>query len=114
MNIYDKAHELAKLLKSSPEVVDYKNKVESLKSNEANRKIVEDLRKKEFEVYSKQMQGMQVSKEEMDAIANLYSIIQHNTEIREYLEAERRFSILWQDIIKILGDAVDIDFNVNM
>lgn len=46
MNIYDKAHELAKLLKNSPEVVDYKKRVELLKANETNKKIVEDLRKK--------------------------------------------------------------------
>lgn len=111
MNIYDKAHELARLLKNSPEVVEYKKMMEKIKENEENKKIIEDLRKKEFEVYSKQLQGVQITKEEMEAINNLYGIIQHNSVIREYLEAERRFSIMWQDIIKILGEAVDIDFN---
>ncbi|CDF58246.1 YlbF family regulator [Thermobrachium celere] len=114
MNIYDKAHELARLLKNSPEVLEYKKMVEKIKQNEENKKIVEDLRKKELEVYSKQLQGIQVSKEELDAINNLYSIIQFNNDIRQYLEAERRFSILWQDIIKILGDAIEIDFNPNL
>ncbi|MBZ4662440.1 MAG: YlbF family regulator [Caloramator sp.] len=111
MNIYDKAHELARLLKNSPEVIEYKKMMEKIKENEENKKIIEDLRKKEFEVYSKQLQGIQITKEEMEAINNLYGIIQHNSVIREYLEAERRFSIMWQDIIKILGEAVDIDFN---
>lgn len=111
MNIYDKAHELARLLKNSPEVIEYKKMMEKIKENEENKKIIEDLRKKEFEVYSKQLQGIQTTKEEMEAINNLYGIIQHNSVIREYLEAERRFSIMWQDIIKILGEAVDIDFN---
>lgn len=111
MNIYDKAHELARLLKNSPEVVEYKKMMEKIKENEENKKIIEDLRKKEFEVYSKQLQGIQITKEEMEAINNLYGIVQHNSVIREYLEAERRFSIMWQDIIRILGEAVDIDFN---
>ncbi|SHE67191.1 YlbF family regulator [Caloramator proteoclasticus] len=111
MNIYDKAHELARLLKNSPEVIEYKKMMKKIKENEENKKIIEDLRKKEFEVYSKQLQGIQITKEEMEAINNLYGIIQHNSVIREYLEAERRFSIMWQDIIKILGEAVDIDFN---
>ncbi|MCX7695054.1 MAG: YlbF family regulator [Caloramator sp.] len=111
MNIYDKAHELARLLKNSPEVIEYKKMMDKIKENEENKKIIEDLRKKEFEVYSKQLQGVQITKEEMEAINNLYGIVQHNSVIREYLEAERRFSIMWQDIIKILGEAVDIDFN---
>lgn len=111
MNIYDKAHELARLLKNSPEVNEYKKMMDKIKENEENKKIIEDLRKKEFEVYSKQLQGVQITKEEMEAINNLYGIVQHNSVIREYLEAERRFSIMWQDIIRILGEAVDIDFN---
>lgn len=111
MNIYDKAHELARLLKNSPEVIEYKKMMDKIKENEENKKIIEDLRKKEFEVYSKQLQGVQITKEEMEAINNLYGIVQHNSVIREYLEAERRFSIMWQDIIRILGEAVDIDFN---
>lgn len=110
MNVYDKAHELARALKAAPEVVEYKAAMEKLNSNPNNKKMVEDFRKKQFDIYSMQVKGIEPSKEQIDAVNNLFNIISLNSEIREFLEAEMRFSRLWQDIIKILGDAVDIDF----
>ncbi|WDC83766.1 YlbF family regulator [Caloramator sp. mosi_1] len=38
MNIYDKAHELARLLKNSQEVIEYKRLMEKVKENEENKK----------------------------------------------------------------------------
>ena len=109
MNIYDKAHELAGALKLSQEVVEYKKSQNKIKSNENNKKMVEDFRSRQMELYSLQMQGREPSKEQIDAINNLMGIISMNPEVREFLEAEMRFSRLWEDIMKILGEAVDLD-----
>ncbi|MCX7883907.1 MAG: YlbF family regulator [Caloramator sp.] len=110
MNVYDKAHELARALKSAPEVIEYKAALEKINSNQNNKKMVEDFRKKQFELYSQQLKGIEPSKEQIESINNLFNIINLNSEVRNYLEAEMRFSRLWEDILKILGDAVDIDF----
>jgi cell fate (sporulation/competence/biofilm development) regulator YlbF (YheA/YmcA/DUF963 family) len=111
MNIYDKVHELARVLKVTPEVVEYKRAFEKIKADETNMKMVEDFRKKQLEIYSIQAQGKEPSKEQMDSFRNLANIISMNSTIREFLEAESRFAVLWEDIMKILRDAVDIDLD---
>jgi cell fate (sporulation/competence/biofilm development) regulator YlbF (YheA/YmcA/DUF963 family) len=109
MNVYDKAHELARVLKESPEITEYRKATESINANPVNKKMVEDLRKKQLELYSFQMQGKEPPKEQMDAFNNLASVISMNSEINGYLQAEMKFSRLWEDIMKILSDSIGID-----
>lgn len=112
MNVYDKVNDLAKVLKSTDEVIGYKKAVEKINLNEANKKMVDDFRKIQMELYSLQMQGKEPSKEQLDTANNLWSIINLNIEVRDYFEAEMKFSKLWEDIMKILGEAVDINMNI--
>lgn len=112
MNVYDKVNELARVLKTTPEVVEYKKAAEMIKTNPGNKKMVDDFRKKQLELYSRQMQGQEPTKEEMDSVNSLWSIVNTNSQVREFFEAELKFSRLWEDIMKILGDVVDIDFNI--
>lgn len=109
MNVYDKAHELAAILKSTPEVIEYKACKERIEANPTNKKMVDDFRKKQIEVYTLQMQGKQPSKEQLESFQGLYSIVKMNPDADKYLEAELRFSQLYSDIMKILGDAAGVD-----
>lgn len=112
MNVYDKANELARELKNTPEVVEYTEAVKKIGANETNKKMVEDFRRKQMELYTIQMQGMEPSKEQMDSITNLWNVIGLNPEIRSFMESEMKFSRLWEDIMKILNDAVGLsNFN---
>lgn len=111
MNVYDKVNELARVLKTTDEVVEYKRAIDKINLSDANKKMVDDFRKKQLELYSLQMQGAEPTKEAMEAANGLWSIMNLNSEIREYYEAEMKFSRLWEDIMKILGDAVDIKMN---
>lgn len=112
MNVYDKVNELARILKTTPEVMDYKKASEKVNLNEANKRIIEDFRNKQMELYTIQMQGVEPSKEQMEGVNSLWSIINLNTELKEYFEVEMKFSRLWEDIMKILGEAVHIDMNI--
>lgn len=109
MNVYDKAHELARELKLSPEVVEYTNALKKIESNETNKRMVEDFRRKQMELYTIQMQGMEPSKEQMESLTNLWNVIGLNPEIRGFMESEMKFSKLWEDIMKILNDAIGLN-----
>lgn len=109
MNIYDKINDLAKALKVTPEVVDYKKARDKMEVKPENKKMVEDFRKKQFELYSMQLQGQELPKEKVEQMNSLFSIISTNPEIRDYLDAEMKFSRLWEDIMKALGEAAGID-----
>ncbi|KRQ86866.1 hypothetical protein ABG79_01357 [Caloramator mitchellensis] len=111
MYIYDKVHEFARELKNTPEVMNYKRALDKLNSNSTHKKMVEDLRKMQFEIYSLQLQGKEPSKEQMEAYSNISNVISLNPEIHEFLEAEMRFLTLWQDMFKIITDTIGIDIN---
>jgi cell fate (sporulation/competence/biofilm development) regulator YlbF (YheA/YmcA/DUF963 family) len=108
VNVYDKAHELAKALKLSPEVVDFKNATEKLKTNEVNKKIVGDIKRLQFQMYTMQMQGKELPKDQVDAFNNLMNIVNMNLEIRQFIEAEMKFQQMFQEMMKIIEEAVGI------
>ncbi len=109
MNVYDKAHELAAVLKTVPEVIEYKACKQKIDTNPTNKKMVEDFRQKQIEMYTLQMQGKQPSSEQLESFQGLYGIVKMNPDVNKYLEAELRFSQLYSEIMKILGDAAGVD-----
>jgi len=111
MNIYDKAHEFAAELKNCPEVVQLRAVSKKVKENETNAKILDDFRKLQFEAYSQQMQTGSILEETKEKLNNIGSIIAANPTVSEYLQAEQRFSVMWDDVLKILNNAIGIDFS---
>lgn len=108
MNVYDKAYELASELKNTSEVLEYTEAVKRISANPVNKQMVEDFRRKQMELYTIQMQGMEPGKEQMDSITSLWNVIGMNPEIRSFMEAELKFSRLWEDIMKILNEAIGL------
>lgn len=109
MNVYDRAHELARELRMTPEVVEFTEAVKKMESNETNKRMVEDFRRRQMELYTLQMQGIQPSKEQMDSLTNMWNVIGLNPDIRGFMEAEMKFSRLWEDIMKIINEAVGLN-----
>jgi len=114
MNIYDEAHEFARELKNAPEVVQLRELSKKVQENETNVKILEDFRKMQFEAYSQQMQTGKISDEIKEKLNNIGSIISMNPTVSEYIQSEQRFSVMWEDVLKILNDAIGIDFSFGM
>lgn len=108
MNVYDKAHELAEALKECPEVIELKNVASKIESNETDKKMLKDFRKIQVEAYTEQVKDGKMSKETTEKLQNLGSVISLNPNVSAYLQAESKFGTIWQDIVKILDDAVDI------
>lgn len=109
MNIYDGAHNLAKALKDCEEVKEYKNATEAVKNSDIAKKMIEDFRKLQFEAYNEQVSTGKISEDTDKKIRELAAVISINADVNKYLQAEARFAIVWEDIMKILNDAVGID-----
>lgn len=109
MNVYDKAHQLAKALKESSEYNSFKELQKKLDENPSIKKMMEDFKKHRFEVQSTQMRGQQV---EADKIAKLEELQRHIMEediVAEYMEAEYRFTQMVTDVYKIIGESIEVD-----
>lgn len=109
MNIYDKANELADALKECPEVITLREAAEKIKKNDANKNMVKDFRKLQYEAYSEQVKNGELSKNMEDKLNKIGTVISMNPDVSAYLQAESRFAMIWEDIMKALNEAVNVD-----
>ncbi|MCI1943818.1 YlbF family regulator [Clostridium luticellarii] len=111
MNIYDRTKEFAEELKACDEVVTLQKLSQSIKDSEEYKKLLSDFRKIQVKAYSQQVQDGKISEEVMEKFKSMGSVISANPPVNEYIQAEQKFSVLWQNILKILNDAIGIDFS---
>ncbi|AEE96476.1 YlbF family regulator [Mahella australiensis] len=111
MNVYDKAHELAKALKESQEYIDYDKALKKINANDKNKKMLADFKRQEFQIQAAQLSGQQPDKEDVDKLQRLYQILCYDSDMSDYFAAEFRFNRMMADVYKILGDAVPVDMS---
>lgn len=108
-NIYDKAHELSRLLKNNEDVKKYREANNNIKGDESAKKILNDLRKIQYEAYNEQINTGKLSKETQERLNSLGAVIGFNPKVNEFIQAEMRFSMLWEDLMKIFNEAIGVD-----
>jgi cell fate (sporulation/competence/biofilm development) regulator YlbF (YheA/YmcA/DUF963 family) len=106
MNPYDIAHQLATALNTSEEYRAFIAAKEKVKTDAANTKMLADFQLKQFELQQLQMLGQEISQDKQQELERSYSLLSLNPSIKEYLEAEFRFSRLINDVQKILADGI--------
>lgn len=111
MNVYDKAHELARALSNSREYRDYKDSKEKVYLDEKNKKMLKDFKKKQFQIQASYLSGKQPSEEELDKLKKLSELLQYSPDISRFLNSEFRLNQMMSDVYKIIGDAIDIDLD---
>jgi len=109
MNVYDKAHQLAKALKDSSEYNSFKELQKKLDENPSIKNMMEDFKKQRFEVQSAQMRGQQVEADKLSKLEELQRHIMEEDIVAEYMEAEYRFTQMVTEIYKIIGESIEVD-----
>ncbi|HZK62245.1 MAG TPA: YlbF family regulator, partial [Anaerovoracaceae bacterium] len=108
MNVYDAAHNLAKAIKDSEEYIQYEEIKNSVSGKDELSGMLNDFQSKQFEIQAKQMMGEEIGEEMMGQIQSLYGIMMQDPTAAQYLQAEIRFSLMMNDIYKILGDVINL------
>ena len=106
MNPYDKAHELARALRESTEyqsLLDHKKRVDA---DPAAKKMLDDFRRRQWEIETRRIMGESITDDDLQGMNGMQNAIQMHVVLREYVEAEYRFGVIYSDVHKILGDAV--------
>jgi cell fate (sporulation/competence/biofilm development) regulator YlbF (YheA/YmcA/DUF963 family) len=106
MNVYDEAHNLAKAIKESEEFKQYEKTKEIVHANPELSQMMTDFQGKQMELQSKQMMGQEMGPEMMESIQGLYAIIMKDPVAAEHMQNEMRFSLMMNDVYKILGDSM--------
>ncbi|WP_416197876.1 MAG: UPF0342 protein [Sporanaerobacter sp.] len=113
MNVYDEAHRLAKSIKESNEYKEYCEKQKKAFSNEKNKEMIEDFRKKALEIQMEQLSGNEISEDKVEKLQKLQDVLMLNPDIKDYFIAEMRFSQLVADIYDIIEKAVNVEIEEN-
>jgi len=106
MNVPDQAHALVKALKASPEYKEFKDRQETLKSNDEARNLLTDLRKFQWQIERLRMSGQQPTPEDEIQLNYIMGNISNNETAKNYLEGEYNFSVILNDVQRILAEAM--------
>ncbi|MCR2042830.1 YlbF family regulator [Anaerosalibacter massiliensis] len=109
MNVYDEAHKLSGAIRESDEYKKYVEKQKKVFSDDKNKEMIEDFRKKALEIQMEQLSGKEIDKEKIERLQKLEDILMLNPNIKDFFIAEMNFSQLISDIYKILDDVMKLD-----
>ncbi|RUT29520.1 YlbF family regulator [Paenibacillus zeisoli] len=114
MNIYDKAHELAQALKDSQEVQEITAAVKLIDADSDSKRMLDEFRNRQNELQQRMMSGDMPSPEEMENMEKQFEVLSLNLNIRRLFDAERRLSVIIQDVNKIIADSLQHLYGAQM
>lgn len=109
MNVYDKAHELSAAIKESQEFKEYDSLKKEIEKNPEINSMMKDFQNKQIALQAKQFAGEKIDAEDMKHIQELYQIVLKDPTAARYMQAEMRFSLMINDVYKIIGETIDIE-----
>ena len=112
MNVYNEAHELTQAIKESQEYIQFEAAKAKVKQNPELDKNLADFRQKQISIQAAQMMGQQMDPNEMAQLQTLYGILMSDPLAAEYMQCEMRFSIMINDVMKIIGEVVDMGIDM--
>lgn len=106
-NPYDKAHELAKELQESDEFTKLSDLHNEVNKDEVAKRMLDNFRQVQMELQQKQMQGEQISEEEIQSAQQQFELVQQHEVISKLMEEEQRMSQLVGELNKIITQPLE-------
>jgi len=108
MNVYNEAHNLARAIRESEEFKQYESIKKTVAGNQQLTEMLNDFQKRQFELQAKMMMGESPLPDASAQIQELYNIMMKDPLSAQYLQCEIRFSMMMNDVYKILGDVMGL------
>jgi cell fate (sporulation/competence/biofilm development) regulator YlbF (YheA/YmcA/DUF963 family) len=105
MNVYDKAHDLARALKQSSEYQNYLQAKQAIENDAEAKKMIKDFLAKQMELEYEAMTG-KIDEEKRAQVQRMVELLAYNNKARDFLDVYMRFQRTMGDIYKILGESV--------
>ena len=109
--VYDKAHELADMIKASDEYRRYSEAKQAIIPGSTNDALLKEYRKLRLKAQADLVAGEQDT-EAMEKLRKLGELLQMDPAASEYLIAEFMLSRMLGDVYRILASAVDFDLSM--
>lgn len=107
LNPYDKAHELARSIRASDVFERAAKSKMAIDSDESALRMVQDFKRRQFQMQAKQMAGQTLTEDEMTQLQKLTEVIQLNNDVRNYLQADMELQVMLMDVQQILAEVMN-------
>jgi len=101
-NIHDSAYDLEKAIRASDEFNNLKAAYEKVMNDPSAKEMFERFRDTQMELQEKQMQGQDISEEEVERARQVVEQVQQNGDINKLMEEEQRLNVIINDISRII------------
>lgn len=108
MNVYDEAHSLAKAIKESGEFKEFDRMRKVVEDDKEISEMLGEFQKLQIELQTAQMTGNAPDQNTMSRIQALGTMLTTKPLAAQFLQAEAAFSVMMNDVFKIIGDAVGL------
>jgi cell fate (sporulation/competence/biofilm development) regulator YlbF (YheA/YmcA/DUF963 family) len=101
-NMYDSAYDLENAIRESEEFKGLKEAFEAVMNDASAKKMFDDFRNTQLELQQKQMQGMDISEEEIEKARQVVELVQQHEDISKLMEQEQRLNQVINEISQII------------
>ncbi|KGX92590.1 hypothetical protein N781_14765 [Pontibacillus halophilus JSM 076056 = DSM 19796] len=101
-NIYDVAYDLEKAVRNSEEFTGLKEAYEAVMADPEAKEMFDSFRNTQIELQQKQMQGQEISEEEVEQARGIVEKVQQHPQISKLMEQEQRLNQTINDISQII------------
>ncbi|AIF42689.1 MULTISPECIES: YlbF family regulator [Virgibacillus] len=101
-NIYDSAYDLEKAIRESEEFKDLKNAYDAVMNDPTAKQMFENFRDTQMALQEKQMQGQEITEEEVEKARQVVELVQQHEEISKLMEQEQRLNLVINDVSRII------------
>jgi len=112
MNVYDQAHQLARVLKESEEFLERERLRQIAYEDDTNRALLDEFKKLQIQAQVRFASGERPAQDDMDRLQKISALLQYNSDTSAYILADFRYQKLLADIYKILGETAGIDLDM--
>src|SRR5690625_511970 len=101
-NMYDSAYELQTAIRESDDFEALKGAFEKVMEDESSRKMFENFRDTQLALQEKQMQGQDITEEEVEKARQVVELVQQHEDISKLMEEEQRLNLVINEISGII------------
>ncbi|WP_042149211.1 YlbF family regulator [Paucisalibacillus sp. EB02] len=101
-NMYDSAYDLEKAIRESEEFKGLQAAFEAVMSDPTAKKTFEDFRDTQMELQQKQMQGVEITEEEVEEARKVVELVQQHEAISSLMEHEQRLNMVINELSQII------------
>ncbi|ANC75928.1 cell fate (sporulation/competence/biofilm development) regulator YlbF (YheA/YmcA/DUF963 family) [Fictibacillus halophilus] len=101
-NVYDVAYDLEKALRNSEDFTALKQSYDEVNNNPETKELFGKFRDIQVNLQQKQMNGQEVTPEEIEEAQKLFADVQQNETISKLMAAEQRMSMIINDLNKVI------------